>query len=122
MPCTHSARFQLLQEQGADFLLTVKANQKTLHRQIRSQFQGNRRIPFLATDHEVSRGRYISWTLRAKQAPEHIREAWVVTSWIVEVAAVGSGTASHFRRLTWLFSSSPPLGATAACAQHQKPC
>ena len=36
-------------EQGADFLLTVKGNQKTLHRQIRSQFQGKRHIPFTAT-------------------------------------------------------------------------
>ena len=32
--------FRQLQEQGADFLLTVKGNQKTLHRQISSQFQG----------------------------------------------------------------------------------
>jgi hypothetical protein len=28
----------------------VKANQKTLHRQIRSQFQGKRKIPFVALD------------------------------------------------------------------------
>ena len=62
--------FRQLQEQGADFLLTVKANQKTLHRQIRSQFQGKCRIPFMATDHEISHGRDITWTLRAKQAPE----------------------------------------------------
>jgi predicted transposase YbfD/YdcC len=71
-------------------LLTVKANQKTLHRQIRSQFQGKRRIPFVATDHEVSHGRNITWMLRAKQAPEHIRQAWIGTSWIVEVTASGS--------------------------------
>ena len=60
-----------------------------MHRQIRSQFQGKLQIPFVATDHEVNHGREISWTLRAKQAPEHIREAWVGTSWIVEVAADG---------------------------------
>ena len=57
-------------------MLTVKANQKTLHRQIRSQFQGKRKIPFLATDREISHCRDITWTLPAKQAPEHIREAW----------------------------------------------
>jgi predicted transposase YbfD/YdcC len=73
---------QQLQEQGADFLLTVKANQKTLHRQIQCQFQGKRHISFVATDHEFSHGRNIAWTLRAKQAPEHIREAWIGTSWI----------------------------------------
>jgi len=43
--------FRQLQEQEADFLLTVKGNQKTLHRQIRSQFQGKRHIPLVATDH-----------------------------------------------------------------------
>jgi hypothetical protein len=35
----------------------VKANQKTLHRQIRSQFQGKRKIPFVASDHEKRHGR-----------------------------------------------------------------
>jgi hypothetical protein len=33
-------------------LLTVKSNQKTLHRQIGCQFEGKRKIPFMATDHE----------------------------------------------------------------------
>jgi hypothetical protein len=77
MRSTHGARFQLLQEQGADFLLTVKANQKTLHRQILRQFQGKRHIPFVASNHEISHGRDITWTLRAKEAPQHIRESWL---------------------------------------------
>jgi hypothetical protein len=68
----------------------VKANQKTLHRQIRSQFQGKRHIPFVADVHEVGHGRDITWRLRAKAAPEHISEAWIGTSWIVEVAASGT--------------------------------
>jgi hypothetical protein len=75
----------------------VKANQKTLHRQILSQFQGKRHVPFVATDHEISHGRTITWTLRAKQAPEHIREAWIGTSWIVEVAATGSRDGKPFQ-------------------------
>ena len=58
-----------------------------MHRQIRSQYQEKRQIHFVASNHEVNHGRDISWTLQAKQAPEHIREAWVGTSWIVEVAA-----------------------------------
>ena len=45
-----------------------------LHCQIQSQFQGKRHIPFMAMDQEKSHGRVITWTLRAKQAPEHIRE------------------------------------------------
>jgi predicted transposase YbfD/YdcC len=83
----------------------VKANQKTLHRQVRSQFQGKRHIPFVATDHEVIHGRDISWSLRAKQAPEHIQEAWVATSWIVEVAADGTRDGNLFQA-THLFLSS----------------
>ena len=46
-------------------MLTVKANQKTLHRQIGCQFQGKRQISFVATDHEGSHGRSITWILRA---------------------------------------------------------
>ena len=91
--------------------MTVKANQKTLDRQIRSQLQGNRKIPFMAMDQEISHGRDITWTLRAKEAPEHIREAWIGTSWIVEVTATGSRDGKPFRA-THLFLTSlrtPPL-------------
>ena len=70
--------------------MTVKGNQKTLHRQIRSQFEGKPHLPFVAADHEISNERSISWRLRAKQAPENIREDWCDTSWIVEVAATGA--------------------------------
>ena len=83
----------------------VKANQRTLHRQVRSQFQGKRRIPFVATDHEVGQGREITWALRAKQAPEHIREAWIGTSWMVEVAATGTRDGKPFQA-THLFLTS----------------
>ena len=77
--------------------MTVKANQKTLHRQIRSQFQGKRHIPFVATDHEVGHGRDITWTLRAKEAPQHIRESWVGTSWILEMTATGTRDGKPFQ-------------------------
>jgi hypothetical protein len=83
----------------------VKGNQKTLHRQIHSQFQGKRRIPFVATDHEISHGRDITWTLRAKEAPDHIREAWIGTSWIVEVMAIGYREGKPFQA-THLFLTS----------------
>ena len=51
----------------------MKANLRTLNRQIASKFQGKRMIPFVATDQEIIHGRDITWTLRAKEAPEHIR-------------------------------------------------
>ena len=68
----------------------MKANQRTLHRQIQRQFEGNRQIPFLATVQEIGHGRDITWTLRAKEAPEHIRQEWLGTSWIVEVVTTGT--------------------------------
>jgi predicted transposase YbfD/YdcC len=85
--------------------LTVKGNQKTLHRQIQCQFHGKRHIPFWATDHEIGHGRSITWTLRAKQAPEHIREAWIGTSLIVEVTASGTRHGKPFQS-THLFLNS----------------
>jgi hypothetical protein len=85
--------------------LTVKGNQTTLYRLIRSQFQGKRRIPFVARDREASLGRNIIWMLRAKQAPEHIRENWIGTSWIVEVMATGSRDGKPFQA-THLFLTS----------------
>jgi hypothetical protein len=91
----------------------VNGNQKSLHRQIRSQFQGKRHIPSLAHVHEVGHGRDIAWTLRAKQASEHISEAWIHTSWIVEVTASGTREGKPFQA---------PTCCCRACALRQKPC
>lgn len=66
-------------------LLSVKGNQKTLQRQIRSQFHGKRHIPLTATGHDDRHGRETTWNLRAKEAPDHIKENWPGASWIVEV-------------------------------------
>jgi len=59
----------------------------------------------VARDHEVDHGRVITWTLRAKAAPEHIREAWIGTSWIVEVMASGTRDGKPFHA-THLFLTS----------------
>jgi predicted transposase YbfD/YdcC len=78
-------------------LLTVKSNQKTLYRQIGSQFQGKRHIPFPATDHEKRHGRHTTWDLSAKEAPEHIKANWPGSAWIVQVVtttATRKGTSS----------------------------
>ena len=66
-------------------LLSVKSNQKTLHRQIGCQFQGKRKIPFVATDHEKRHGRDTVWKLRAREAPEPIKANWPGSAWVVEV-------------------------------------
>ncbi|MFM7453086.1 MAG: transposase, partial [Cyanobium sp.] len=70
-----------------------------------SQFQGKRMIPFVATDQEISHGRDITWTLRAKEAPQHIRQSWIGTSWIVEVTTTGTRAGRAFQA-THLFLTS----------------
>jgi predicted transposase YbfD/YdcC len=65
--------------------LTVKTNQPTLRRQISSQFEGKRQIPFTATAEEKRHGRDTRWVLRAKEAPDHIKQAWPGSAWIVEL-------------------------------------
>jgi hypothetical protein len=76
-----------------------------LHRQIASQFQGRRMTSFVAMDQAISHGRDITWTLRAKEAPEHIRESWDGTSWIVEMTATGTSDGRPFQA-THLFLTS----------------
>jgi predicted transposase YbfD/YdcC len=75
--------------QGANFLLTVKANQRSLYRQITDQLVGKRKIPFMATDHEVGHGRDITSDLRAKEAPQHITANWHGATWNPEVITKG---------------------------------
>ena len=59
----------------------------------------------MATDQEISHGRDITWTVRAKEAPQHIREDWSGTSWIVEVATKGTRDGKPFHA-THLFLTS----------------
>jgi hypothetical protein len=84
-------------EQGADFLLSVKGNEKTLQRQVSAQFQGKRQIPFTATHHEIGHGREITWAMRAKEAPEHIKADWPGTAWMVELVASGTREGKPFK-------------------------
>ena len=59
----------------------------------------------MATDHEISHGRDITWTLRAKPAPELIAQAWIGTGWIVEVAASGTRDGKPFKARHLFLSS-----------------
>jgi predicted transposase YbfD/YdcC len=87
-------------EQGADVALTVKTNQPKLRRQISRQFEGKRQIPFTATAEEKRHGRDTHWELRAKEAPDHIKQAWPGSAWIVELITTkttrkGTSRVSH---------------------------
>jgi hypothetical protein len=77
--------------------LSVKGNVKTLQRQIDAQFQGKRQISFAATHHEIGHGPEITWALRAKEAPEHIKTDWPGSAWIVELVASGSHDGKPFK-------------------------
>ena len=79
-------------------LLTVKSNQKTLYRQIGSQFQGKCHIPFTASDYEKRHGRETLWELSAKEAPEHIKANWPGCSWIVEMVTTTTRSGSTTTR------------------------
>lgn len=68
---TQRSFFDSSRSRGADFLLTVKAKQRTLYRQIASQLFGKRRILFTAMEHEVSHGRDITWSLRQGGSESH---------------------------------------------------
>ncbi len=51
--------------------------------------------------------------LRAEAASEHIAQAGISTSWIVEVVATGSRDGKPFQ---------PSISSTPACAPPQEPC
>ena len=75
----------------------MKANQKTLYRQIANQLLEWRHIPCIASDHEIGHGRDIRCTLRAKEAPQHINANWHCTSWIAEVITTGIRDGKRFK-------------------------
>ena len=47
--------------------------------------------------HSICSALFPTWALRAKQALEHIKEAWIGSSWIVEVTASGTRDGKPFR-------------------------
>jgi len=59
----------------------------------------------VATDCKISHGRDITWTLRAKPAPDSNKTEWIGTCWIVEVVAEGTREGKPFHA-THLFLTS----------------
>jgi hypothetical protein len=83
----------------------MNPNQKTRHRQICNQFLGKRQILFEATNHEFNHGRDISWALRAKYAPELIRESWVGTTSVLKLTATGTRDCRPFQAIHLFLTS-----------------
>jgi hypothetical protein len=120
---TNPGVFRWCLAQGADVLLTVKSNQKTLYRQLGCQFEGKRQIPFTATDHEKRRRRDTVWQLQAKEAPEQVRENWPGSAWIVEVitdtvAPDGNRGARRNLFLTSVPDAKSPATPDSATLEH----
>ena len=65
-----TALFLDLAQRGADVLIALKHRRRKGFRLIRDRFDHGRWIPWLSSTREVKRGRDITWTLRARPAPE----------------------------------------------------
>jgi hypothetical protein len=100
-------------------LLTVKSNQKTLCRQIQSQFQGKRYIPHAASDQEKRHGRDTLWEFRAKEAPEHIKENWLGSAWIVEVLTTTTTRRGTLGTAPQVPLSHAPVAPGTSCQDSQ---
>jgi hypothetical protein len=74
MRFTPSNRYSAAQGAGGRLPPDCQSQPKDPYRQIADQLLGKRKILFNATDHEVTHGRDIAWSLRPKEAPEHIKE------------------------------------------------
>ena len=59
-----------LTELKVHFLLSSKANEKTLLRQINDQLQMKRQFPSAAMHHKIGQACESTWTLRAKETQE----------------------------------------------------
>lgn len=86
-------------------LLTVKKNQRTLHRQIADQFRYQRHFPVQESDFEKSHGRRVLWELRARNATEAIRERWIGASWIIELVSSGQRDGKPFRHVHYFITT-----------------
>lgn len=85
--------------------MTAEANQGQLHRQIREQFQYRRHFPENATHTEPGHGRTSTWTLRAREATEAIRQNWADSAWIVELITTGTRKGKPIHQLHDILTS-----------------
>jgi hypothetical protein len=65
--------------------VTVKTNQPTLRRQMSSQFEGKRQIPFTATAEETVTGVTSIGDCGPRKRRITSRESWPGSAWIVEL-------------------------------------
>jgi len=66
-------------------LIAIKGNQRKAFQLIRDRLTYSKRVPFQASASEHSHGRESTWTLRAMETPEWIKEIWPGSALIISV-------------------------------------
>ena len=85
--------------------MTVKRNQPELHRRIDELFTYTRHFPVNAKRTETGHGRTTTWTLRAREATDVIRQDWPGVSWVIELVVTGTRKGKRYRHVHYFVTS-----------------
>ena len=85
--------------------MTVKRNQPELHRRIDELFTYTRHFPVNAKRTETGHGRTTTWTLRAREATDVIRQDWPGVSWVIELVVTGTRKGKRYRHVHYFVSA-----------------
>jgi hypothetical protein len=70
-------------------LIAIKGSRRKGFQLIRDRLTFGKRVPFRASVSERGHGRDITWTLRAMEAPELVKDNWPGSALIIAVRSVG---------------------------------
>ncbi len=70
-----------------------------------SQFRGHRTFPVVISDFDATHGRYVRWTLRARNASKAIRERCAGASWIIELVSTGRRDGKPFHHVHFFITT-----------------
>jgi len=71
---------------------------------------------------EKRHGRDTRWVLRAKEAPDHIKQAWPGSAWIVELITTTIKRKGKRSVRRHLYGLRPTSSTSRPCEPLQKPC
>ena len=71
-------------------MIAIKGSRRKAFQLIRDRLTYGKRVPFQASASERGHGRESTWTLRAMEAPEWIKEIWPGSALIIAVRSVGT--------------------------------
>ena len=70
-------------------MIAIKGSRRKAFQLIRNRLTYGKRVPFQASATERGHGRESTWTLRAMEAQEWIKEIWPGSALIIAVRSVG---------------------------------